>query len=68
MATFKCLSSGSQGNCYLLETKDETLILELGIGWKDILKGLNYNLQNVSGVLVSHSHRTRPLNIYSERN
>lgn len=56
MATLKCLSSGSQGNCYLLEIKEETLILELGIGWKDVLKGLNYNLSKVIGCLSTHSH------------
>lgn len=57
MTTLKCLSSGSQGNCYFLEAKDETLILELGIGLKDILKGLNYDLTKVVGCCVSHSHK-----------
>lgn len=56
MATLKVLSSGSHGNCYLLQCKDETLILELGIKWGDILKGLDYNLGCVCGCLVSHSH------------
>ena len=56
MATLKVLSSGSHGNCYLLRCKDETLILELGIKWGDILKGLNYNLGCVCGCLCSHLH------------
>ena len=56
MATLKVLSSGSHGNCYLLQCKDEILILELGIKWGDILKGLDYNLGGVCGCLVSHSH------------
>lgn len=56
MATLKVLSSGSHGNSYLLQCKDETLILELGIKWDDILKGLDYNLGCVCGCLVSHSH------------
>jgi phosphoribosyl 1,2-cyclic phosphodiesterase len=56
MATLKVLSSGSHGNCYLLQCKDETLILELGIKWGDILKGLNYNLGCVCGCLCSHLH------------
>jgi len=57
MATLKCLSSGSQGNCYLLECNNEVLIIELGVSWKEVLKGLNYDLSKVVGVLVSHSHR-----------
>ena len=56
MAILKVLSSGSHGNCYLLQCKEETLILELGIKWGDILNGLNYNLGCVCGCLVSHAH------------
>jgi len=52
----KILGSGSSGNCYLLQTKEETLILECGIRYKDILKGLNFNLKNVVGCLVTHEH------------
>jgi hypothetical protein len=54
MAKLKCISSGSQGNSYIIECENETLLLELGISWKDILKGLNYKLGNVVGVLCSH--------------
>ena len=52
----KVLSSGSHGNCYLLETNTETLILDCGIPIKDIKIGLNFDLRRVSGVLVTHSH------------
>lgn len=53
----KCLASGSKGNCYLLQSNEETLILECGIPYRDILKGLNFNLSNVVGCLVSHEHK-----------
>lgn len=53
----KILASGSTGNCYLLETSKETLILECGIRYKDILKGLNFDLSKVVGCLVSHEHK-----------
>lgn len=52
----KCLGSGSSGNCYLLECENEVLILDCGIGIKDIKKALNFDLRRVSGVLVTHSH------------
>lgn len=54
MATLRCLASGSSGNAYILECKNETLLIECGISWKEILKGLNYKLENVVGVLCSH--------------
>lgn len=52
----KCLSTGSKGNCYLLSSGTETLIIEAGIPYKRILKGLDFNLMDVVGVAVSHSH------------
>ena len=53
----KCLSSGSQGNCYILTANNgEKLILDCGITIKEIKKGLDWNLRSVVGVIVSHSH------------
>lgn len=53
----KVLASGSSGNCYFLEGKEETLILECGINYKEILKGLNFNLKPVVAALISHEHK-----------
>lgn len=55
--TFKCLSSGSIGNCYLLECNNEILILDCGISIKDIKIGLNFDLSKVVGCVVTHSHK-----------
>ena len=52
----KVVGSGSQGNAYTLECQNETLLLELGVSWKDIIKALNFNLSKVVGVCVSHAH------------
>lgn len=52
----KVLSSGSQGNCYLLRCPSETLILELGVNWDEVLLNLDFNISDVVGVCVSHSH------------
>ncbi len=54
--SIKVLASGSSGNCYLLETEKETLIIECGIRYRDILKGLNFDLNKVVGCLISHEH------------
>lgn len=53
----KVLGSSSKGNCYLLESEKETLILECGISYRDILKGLEFNLRNIAGCLVTHCHK-----------
>lgn len=52
----KTLASGSSGNCYIIETSEESLILECGINIKSIMEGLNFDLSKVKGCLISHSH------------
>lgn len=56
MAQLNVLSSGSHGNAYILECDNEQLLIELGIKWKDILKGLDYDLTKVQGCIASHHH------------
>lgn len=57
MLKFKCLGTGSQqGNCYLLSTETQTLILDCGIPIMEIKKGLNFDLSKVVGCVVSHAH------------
>lgn len=57
MLEMKCLGSGSSGNCYLLNTATETLILDCGIPIKEIKKGLRFDLSRVVGVVVGHEHQ-----------
>ncbi|MEG0133079.1 MAG: MBL fold metallo-hydrolase [Clostridium sp.] len=53
----KVLASGSKGNCYTIQAGGEILLLECGIAWKKgILKGLNFDISNVVGCLLTHSH------------
>lgn len=53
----KCIATGSTGNCYTLTSESgETLILDCGIPIKEIKKGLNWNIRNVVGCIVSHAH------------
>jgi phosphoribosyl 1,2-cyclic phosphodiesterase len=56
MAKLITLGSSSSGNAYILDCGNEQLIIELGVSWKDILKGLDYNLTKVRACLVSHQH------------
>lgn len=58
----KCLGTGSQqGNCYLISTETETLILDCGIPIIEIKKGLNFDLSKVVGCVVTHSHKDHSL-------
>lgn len=63
MAKLITLGSGSSGNSYILECNGEILLLELGLPWGDILQGLDYNISNVVGCLVSHIHRDHSMSI-----
>ena len=62
MAELQVVGSGSrQGNTYLLKTSKQVLILDLGCRWEDIMKCINYNIENVGGCLVTHRTTWRPL-------
>lgn len=52
----KCLGSGSSGNCYLLESDREALVIEAGISFAEVKKALNFNIKKIVGVIISHSH------------
>ena len=57
MMKLKCIATGSTGNCYTLTSNSgETLILDCGIPIKGIKKGLDWNIRNVIGCIVSHAH------------
>ena len=54
----KCLGSSSAGNCYTLTSDSgERLILDSGLPIKEIKKGLDWNIKNVVGCVVTHAHQ-----------
>ena len=51
------INTGSKGNSYILSTSDgEKLLLEAGINPRKVLKGMDYDVANVKGLLVTHAH------------
>lgn len=56
MCKLKVVGSSSKGNSYIVETSNESLILELGCKWSEVLGMLDYKIGKVLGVLVSHAH------------
>lgn len=54
---FRCLGSGSSGNCYLLEGERECLVIEAGIKFSEVKKAIDFEVSKIVGVIVSHSHK-----------
>jgi phosphoribosyl 1,2-cyclic phosphodiesterase len=53
----KVVGSSSSGNCYILKASDgEVLILECGVPLIKVKKALDFNLEKISGLVVSHAH------------
>ena len=53
----KVLGSSSSGNCYLIEiNKNDKLILDAGINFKEVQRELHFNFKEIKGVLITHEH------------
>lgn len=51
-----CLGSSSSGNCYVLSSDSEAIIIEAGVDFKSVKRTLNFNTSKVSACIVSHRH------------
>jgi phosphoribosyl 1,2-cyclic phosphodiesterase len=57
MIEFTPYASGSTGNCYRIDDGSTPLLLECGIPYKEIQKGLNFRVSEIVGCLISHEHQ-----------
>ena len=55
--TFTSLASSSRGNCYVASDGETAILLECGISFRRIKKGLGFDLSNIRACLVSHEHK-----------
>ena len=54
---FITLSSSSTGNGYMLQASSgEVLIIEAGVRLSQVKKALDFDLEKIRGVLISHEH------------
>ena len=54
----KCLGTGSSGNCYALKDKDgNILLLDAGVPVKEIKIGIDFQISNIRGALITHAHQ-----------
>lgn len=62
--TIKTLATGSTGNCYILAADSgKQLILDAGIPIAEIKKGLDFDVENVVGTIVTHCHKDHSLSV-----
>lgn len=52
----KVVNTGSVGNCYILETEAQALMIECGVNFNLIKQALDFNIGKVVGVLLTHEH------------
>lgn len=52
----RVLSTGSKANCYALEAGSEILLLDAGLHFRDIIRGLDGGYSKVVGALLTHEH------------
>ena len=50
------LGSDSNGNCYVLQTDNEALIIEAGVRFSEVKKALKWQLSKVVGAVITHEH------------
>jgi phosphoribosyl 1,2-cyclic phosphodiesterase len=56
MIEFIPYASSSKGNCYTINDGNTKLLIECGIGFKEIQHKLNFKTSDIAGCLISHSH------------
>ena len=59
MLRFLSLGSGSSGNCYLLYTDSDALLIDIGVGTRMLkrrLREYGLSMDRVTAVLVTHDH------------
>lgn len=52
----KVINSNSFGNAYILENKDEALLIECGVRFDKIKQAISFNLSKIKGCILTHEH------------
>ena len=56
MLTFKCIGTGSSGNCYVLDYNGDMLLLDLGMAVSKVKKDIDYNIMGIKFGIAFHGH------------
>lgn len=52
----RCAKTSSEGNAFAIETDKEILLIEAGVRVPEIKKMIDFRIDKVSGLLLSHGH------------
>lgn len=62
--TLKCLATGSDGNSFVLTNNaGHHLMIEAGLPMGELKKGINFDVANWQGLVVSHEHLDHALSV-----
>lgn len=62
--TLKCISTSSDGNSFILTNDSgKHLMIEAGLPLPELKKGLDYDIENWQGLVVSHEHLDHSLSV-----
>lgn len=53
----KILASSSAGNAYLISDSSTKILIECGITAKQIQKGIDFDISDIDGCIISHGHQ-----------
>lgn len=59
MLKFLSFGSGSSGNCYLLESSEESILIDAGVGYRKVKKYFSeygVNQEKISAIFLTHDH------------
>lgn len=54
MVELKVIGSGSRGNAYMIKCSNESILIECGLSFNEILKGVDYDVADCVACVVSH--------------
>lgn len=52
----KTIGTGSSGNCYLIHSNGDSILLETGIQFKKVQKVLKFKTRQIKAVFITHEH------------
>ena len=57
MFDIKVIASSSAGNCFIVSDGITSLLLDAGVKMKEILVACDFNMDRISGALITHEHK-----------
>lgn len=53
---FQVISSGSKGNLTIINTNEQTILIDAGISLKDMQSRIDYEINNIDAIFITHEH------------